>query len=308
MLGGILQQFYGPEQSIPDDLLLPFAIPGQGFLAEWLTEGHERQVKIQIPKRGHKVHLLQMAAANADQVFIDRENRERSWQEMAGNLQNKLKLRCLPARIECLDISNIGGKQPVGSLVCSVEGEKSVKDYRHYSITSAHEPDDYRMMAEVLNRRFKVGEEDGLPDLLVVDGGKGHLNVAVNVLKDKGLQDRVELASIAKDKENRSDKIYRPGRKNTINLARHSPVLFFLMQVRDESHRFGISFHRRLRMKKTLASDLDNVSGIGPARRRVLLKAMGSLAAVKRASREDLASVEGIGPELADQIWEYFHS
>jgi len=307
VLSGILQQYYGPEQAIPDELLLPFEVSDQNFLAEWLAERHERQVRILVPKRGHKVQLMQMAAANADQVFIDQENRERNWQEMATSLQNKLKLKRLPERIECLDISNIGGKQPVGSLVCFMEGEKSVKDYRHYSITSAHEPDDYRMMAEVLNRRFKTGEEI-LPDLLVVDGGKGHLNVAVNVLNSKGLQDRVELASIAKDKENRNDKIYRPGRKNAVNLARHSPVLFFLMQVRDESHRFGIGFHRRLRMKKTLTSELDNVPGIGPSRKKVLLKTMGSLAAVKKASRDKLASIEGIGPELAHQIWDYFHS
>jgi excinuclease ABC subunit C len=249
-----------------------------------------------------------MAAANAGQVLVDQENRERNWRETAKNLQNKLKLQCLPSRIECLDISNIGGKQPVGSLVCFVEGEKSPKGYRHYSITSEHEPDDYRMMAEVLDRRFNKGGDDILPDLLVVDGGKGHLNVAVNILKNKGLQDRVELAAIAKDRENKSDKIYRPGRKNAVSLARHSPVLFFLMQVRDESHRFGIRFHRRLRTKKTLASELDNVPGIGPARKKVLLKSMGSLAAVKGAGREELASVEGIGPELAHQIWDYFHS
>jgi excinuclease ABC subunit C len=308
ILREVLQQFFAREQSIPDELLLPFEVAGRKFLAEWLGEINKRPVNILVPKRGHNVHLLQMAATNADRILIDRENRERSWQEMAKNLQNKLKLQRLPSRIECLDISNIGGKQPVGSLVCFIEGEKAPKEYRHYSIRSEHEPDDYRMMAEVLNRRFKNGEEEVLPDLLVVDGGKGHLNVAISILKKKELQDRVELVAIAKDKENKADKIYRPGRKNVVNLARHSPVLFFLMQVRDESHRFGIGFHRRLRTKKTLASELDNVPGIGPARKKVLLKSMGSLAAVKRAGRKELASVEGIGPELAHLIWDYFHS
>ena len=149
------------------------------------------------------------------------------------------------------------------------------------------------MMAEVLTRRFKTGEKDIiLPDLLVVDGGKGHLNVARNVLKDKGLEEQVELVSIAKDKENKTDKIYLPGRKNPVSLQRHSPVLFFLMQVRDESHRFGIAFHRRLRHKSTLASELDTIPGIGPTRKKALLKTLGSLTAVKKASRNKLAAVQ----------------
>ncbi|MFC1827115.1 helix-hairpin-helix domain-containing protein, partial [Thermodesulfobacteriota bacterium] len=259
-------------------------------------------------RRSNGLKLLQMADANAQQVHIDQENRERSWQEMAKNLQVKLHLKRFPSRVECLDISNIGGKQPVGSLICFVEGEKAPKEYRHYSISTAHEPDDYRMMTEVLTRRFKRGgKEDILPDLLVVDGGKGHLNVALKVLISKGLVDQVELASIAKDKENKTDKIYLPGRKNPVGLLRHSPVLFFLMQVRDESHRFGIAFHRRLRHKSTLSSELDNVPGIGPSRKKILLKTMGSLAKIKKATRKELAAVQGVGPELADQIWTFFH-
>jgi len=130
----------------------------------------------------------------------------------------------------------------------------------------------------------------------------------MKVLRGKGLQDRVELVSIAKDKLNRTDKIYRPERKNPISLARHSPVLFFLMQARDESHRFGITFHRRLRRKKTLASELDTIPGIGPARRKLLLQNLGSLAGIKKASRQELAALKGIGPELAEQIWEFFHA
>ncbi|MFC1844708.1 helix-hairpin-helix domain-containing protein, partial [Thermodesulfobacteriota bacterium] len=180
--------------------------------------------------------------------------------------------------------------------------------YRHYSISTAHEPDDYRMMNEVLTRRFNKRQQDKvLPDLLVVDGGKGHLNVARNVLRNNGLEGQVDLVSIAKDKENKIDKVFLPDRKNPVNLPRHSPVLFFLMQVRDESHRFGIAFHRRLRNKATLSSELDNVPGIGLKRKKILLKTMGSLTAVKKATRKELAGVSGIGPELADQIWDFFH-
>ena len=308
VLGEILNQYYGREPSIPDEVLLPFETADQDALSEWLTEMHGRLVRISVPKRGRKAQLLQMASTNAGRVLADQENRERGWQEMARNLQSKLHLQRLPARVECLDISNISGRQPVGSLVCFMEGEKTPAQYRHYSIATAHEPDDYRMMAEVLERRFKSGgPEEGLPDLLLVDGGKGHLNIALNVLAGRGLQNRIELASIAKDKGNGADRIYRPGRKNPVNLAKHSPVLFFLMQIRDEAHRFGITFHRHLRRKSTLASELDNVPGIGPSRKKALLKSMGSLAAVKKAAREELAAVAGIGPELADQIWTHFH-
>lgn len=309
VLGEVLYQFYDREKLIPDELLLPFQVSGSSFVAEWLTEMRGRVVQLRIPKRGKGMQLLQMAEANALQVHIDQENRERSWREMAKNLQTRLHLQHYPARVECLDISNIGGKQPVGSLVCFVAGEKAPKEYRHYSISTAHEPDDYRMMNEVLTRRFNKNQQDEvLPDLLVVDGGKGHLNVARNVLRNNGFEDQVDLVSIAKDKENKIDKVFLPDRKNPVNLPRHSPVLFFLMQIRDESHRFGITFHRRLRNKATLSSELDNVPGIGLKRKKILLKTMGSLTAVKKATRKELAGVSGIGQELAEQIWDFFHT
>ena len=308
VFGEVLRQYYTREQSVPKELLLPFQVADHISIVEWMGNIRGKGVQLRVPKRGQGLKLLYMAAANAKQVHIDQENRERSWQELARNLQTKLHLQSFPARVECLDISNIGGKQPVGSLVCFLEGEKAPKEYRHYSISGVHEPDDYRMMGEVLTRRFTIDDKQViLPDLLVIDGGKGHLNVAWDVLREKELQDQIELVAIAKDKESKTDKIYRPVRKNPISLVRHSPVLFFLMLVRDESHRFGISLHRRLRHKSALSSELDTVPGIGPSRRKVLLKTLGSLAKVKKASRVELAAVPGIGPELAQQIWDYFH-
>jgi len=308
VLEEILRQYYTREQWVPEELLLPFQVADHSSLREWLEEIRGRNVGLRVPKRGEGVKLLLMAAANAKQANIDQENRERSWQELAKNLQTRLHLQAFPARVECLDISNIGGKQPVGSLICFQEGEKAPKEYRHYSISGAHEPDDYRMMGEVLTRRFSKDDKDTLfPDLLVIDGGKGHLNIAWDVLRQNDLQEQVELVSIAKDKENKTDKIYRPGRKNPVSLARHSPVLFFLMQVRDEAHRFGISLHRRLRHKSVLASELDNVPGIGPSRKKILLKTLGSPAKVKKAAQAELAAVPGIGTELAQQIWDFFH-
>ena len=308
VLGEVLRQFYSREEFFPDELLLPFQIADSLFLADWMADMRGKKVQIRIPKRGNDLKLLQMAEVNARQVHTDQENRERSWQEMAKNLQIRLHLVHVPERIECLDISNIGGKQPVGSLVCFVRGEKSHGEYRHYSINGKHEPDDYRMMGEVLARRFTQSEKkETLPNLLVIDGGKGHLNVAFDILNKKGLLDQVELVSIAKDKISKADKIYKPGRKNPLSLPRHSPVLFFLMQVRDESHRFGITFHRRLRRKTILTSELDNVPGIGPSRKDLLLRALGSLAKIKNANLDELTAVQGIGPELAEQIWNFFH-
>lgn len=308
VLEEILRQYYIKEQSVPDELLLPFQVADQVSLIEWMSNIRGRGVKLRVPERGQGVRMLNMAATNARQIHIDQENRERSWQELARNLQTKLGLKTFPARIECLDISNMSGKQPVGSLICFQNGEKAPGEYRHYSIGGIHEPDDYRMMEEVLTRRFTKEQEPViLPDLLVLDGGKGHLNIARKVLRENALLDRVELAAIAKDKENRADKIYRPGRKNPISLVRHSPVLFFMMQVRDEAHRFGIACHRRLRHKRTLASELDSVPGIGPARKKMLLRHLGSLAEVKKAAPGELAAVPGVGPELAGQIWKHFH-
>lgn len=308
VLGEVIRQYSAREETVPAELLLPFSVPDSESLVEWLGDHRGKGVRLRVPKRGEGVKLLELAAENARLVHVDRENREKNWQELAGNLERRLQLQRFPHRVECLDISNMGGKQPVGSLVCFLDGEKAPGEYRHYSIKGAHEPDDYRMMTEVLERRF-AGEEKkaAAPDLLVVDGGKGHLNVALNVLHRTGLHDSVELVAIAKDKTGKSDKLYRPGRKNPLSLAHHSPVLFFLMQLRDEAHRFGISFHRRMRRKKTLASELDAVPGIGPARRKMLLKTVGSLAQIKKAGQEELAAVDGIGPELAAEIHRFFH-
>ena len=164
------------------------------------------------------------------------------------------------------------------------------------------------MMEEVLTRRFTNDKKEGdMPDLLVLDGGKGQLNVALRVLENATFFKEIELVSIAKDREGKVEKIYRPGRKNPLGLAGHSPVLLFLMQIRDEAHRFGVTFHRRLRHKEAFASELDEVAGIGQARKKELLKQLGSMAAVKKAEVNELASVHGIGPELALQIWNYFH-
>jgi excinuclease ABC subunit C len=275
---------------------------GIGLKATW-----NHRVVFRVPVRGDKTRLIEMAQANARQVFSEQDKKEKAWDVLGEALARVLHLVRRPDRIECLDISNISGQQAVGSLVCFEKGQKAAGRYRHFKIRTVEGPDDYLMMAEVLERRLKRGvEEDDLPDLLVVDGGKGQLNVAVSKVRQFSLEDRLELAGIAKEKGEEGEKIYRPGRKNPILLARHSPLLLFLMKIRDESHRYGVTFHRRLRHKAAFVSELDKVPGIGPARKKQLLTAFGSLENIKKASVDELASIGGVGPELAATIHEFF--
>jgi excinuclease ABC subunit C len=249
-----------------------------------------------------------MARSNADQVFARQDKKDKSWQALSQALQKKLNLNVEPNRIECLDISNLSGQQAVGSLVCFVAGQKQKNMFRHYRIRNVEGPNDYAMMAEVITRRFEKGRElDNLPDLFMVDGGKGQLQIAISVLGDLGLSGKVELVGIAKERAAEGEKLYRPGRKNPILLPVHSPVLLCLMKIRDESHRYGVTFHRNLRKKKTFASDLDNIPGIGKVRKEALLKTLGSMQRIRSATVDELVLVNGIGPENALQIWQYLH-
>ncbi|MBV5333868.1 excinuclease ABC subunit C, partial [bacterium] len=227
----------------------------------------------------------------------ERENKDQSWQALAAAMVKNLHLSRPPSTIECLDISNISGQQAVGSLVCFEQGEPALDRFRHYKIRTVDGPNDYAMMAEVLQRRLKRGlQENDLPDLLILDGGRGQLGMAMAVVG--------ELRSAGK---NEGEKLYLPGRKNPILLAPHSPTLLYLMRIRDESHRYGLSLHRKLRAKSTLASELDAIEGIGPRKKQQLLKTLGSLTRIKQASEEKLLQVPGIGPELARQIRRHFH-
>ena len=310
VLTEVLSRFYGEEgRYLPQEILLPFAGTDDSLLAEWLSEQRGGSVTIACPQRGDRVRLLEMAEANARQVLVARKTRQTSWQALAGGLQKSLGLARLPERIECLDISNLGGKQAVGSLVCFVGGEMAKSRYRHYGIHTVPGPDDYAMMAEVLGRRFAKGLAEGdMPDLLLVDGGKGQLGVAIQALADLGIPGTVELAGIAKEKGEEGEKLYRPGRKNPIILERHSPVLLYLMRIRDEAHRYGITIHRRLRGKESLTSALEQIPGVGKARKELLLRELGSMQRIAQADVEEIAAVAGIGSALAAQIWQHLHN
>ncbi len=301
-----LEVFYAEGQVIPAEILVPFAPVAEAALREVLSEKRGLGVTIHVPRRGDGMRLLAMARQNAAEIFVEREKRDRSWQALAGEMTRLLHLKRLPARIECLDISNLGAEQTVGSLVCFINGEADKGQYRHYRLKSTTGPDDYRMMEEVLRRRFAVDRAAGvLPDLLLVDGGKGQLNIARRLLDDAGLAKEIDLLAIAKEREGEGDRIFAPGRKNPFPFKRHAPVLLFLMRIRDEAHRFGVTFHRRLRGKQAMGSALDNIPGLGPVRKKALLLAFGSVRGIGKASTEELAGVAGIGPELARQIHDH---
>lgn len=308
VMSGCLQQFYGDDRYMPSEILLSNKPANEELVAGWLTDLRGAPIHLKTPQRGKLVELVVMAKNNAAQVFADEEKKNRSNQILLEAVANTLKLKKLPHRIECLDISNIGGKQPVGSLISFKNGEPNKKGYRHYRITGGDTPDDYGMMREVLLRRFAADKVRDLPDLLLIDGGKGHLNVAFQVLTKTGHLHDIELAAIAKEKSGEGEKLFRPGRKNPFVLPVYSPVLNFLMRIRDESHRFGITFHRRLRSKATLKSGLDLVPGVGPARRRLLLRQFGSLKRIKAATVGELSDTNGIGSELAQVIFDWFKS
>jgi len=309
ILAQALEGFYADGQVVPAEVLVPFAPEAASALTEVLAEKRGLRVTIHVPQRGDGVRLLAMARQNAGEIFVEREKRDRSWQALAGEMARLFHLQRPAERIECLDISNLGGNQTVGSLVCFTDGAADKAQYRHYRLAGGAGPDDYRMMEEVLRRRFAAERTGGvLPDLLLVDGGKGQLNIARRLLSEAGLAEKIDLLAIAKERAGEGDRIFASGRKNPFPLKKHAPVLLFLMRIRDEAHRFGITFHRRLRGKQAMGSALDGIPGLGPARKKALLLAFGSVRRIGTASAVELAGVAGIGPELAREIHGHFHT
>ena len=310
ILSQVLNQYYDQGDNLPQEILLPCEPEDKELLSERLSDLRGELVHLQIPQRGDRLQLITMANANAEQVFAERDKKDQSWQSLANALVKSLHLSRPPETIECLDISNTSGQQAVGSLVCFKQGEPDRRHFRHYKIRTVDGPDDYAMMEEVLQRRLRRGlAENDLPDLLMVDGGRGQLGIAMRVARELGVEDAqdIDWLGIAKEKEAEGEKLYKPGRKNPIILPAHNPVLLYLMRIRDESHRYGVTFHRKLRNKSTLASELDTINGIGPKKKQTLLKTLGSLKQIKLASEEELAGVQGIGPELARDIHRHFH-
>jgi len=308
LLAEFLSQFYGGSRFIPNEIIIPADVEGISALSEWLSERQGRKVSIQVPERGKKARQIELANRNALESFQKKHARELMELDLLERVRSSLHLRRIPTAIECFDISNIQGDLAVASLVRFENGKPAKEGYRTYRIKSVEGPNDYAMMYEVLRRRITRAEEDGweTPDLILVDGGKGQLNIANQALTDIGYVDDVDLASIAKGREEgESDKIYIYGRKNPVIFSPNSPVLFLLMRIRDEAHRFAITYHKKLRGKMALRSGLDDVPGIGVKRKKELIKRFGSVSKIREATVEEIASIPGLNKRLAESVKEH---
>ncbi len=308
LLSSLLNTWYG-DSTIPPEVLVPVLPADAEPLGELLTEAAGRKVRLHQPQRGDKVRLLRLAERNARDRYQRDNARADRLRRALSELQELLDLPQFPRRIECFDNSNLQGDHPVSSQVVFLDGEPAKKHYRTYKIRTVAGSDDYATMAEVLGRRFRRATEEGLfPDLLVVDGGKGQLNVALRVLEELGLSSQPVIGLAKPRTEKRRgdadpvDKIIVPGRPEAIRLPDHHPTLNLLRHLRDESHRFAIRFHRKVRRKSTLQSVLEEIPGIGPARRQALLKHFGSARALAGATVIELSAVPGIGRTTARQI------
>lgn len=356
ILSSLLMRYYDGVADIPDEVVVPMELEDGAILAEWLTEKKGRGVRFVCPKRGETLAVVGIAARNAENALKTSRLAAESPAEALGLLREKLKLRKPPRRIECFDISNIGGRYAVGSLVTFEDGIPAKGGYRRYRIRTVPGADDYAMMYEVLKRRF--AKKDNLPDLVIVDGGKGQLGVALAVMKDLAI-DGVEVLGLAKERDDArrkvadlptdrlqaerepqgapdgdrtvyrltpesdergnarlavgrdlrtdtpgkgEDRVYLPGRKDPVYLFRWPAALFLLQRVRDEAHRFAVSYHRKIRQKGELQSLLDRIPGIGAKRRKSLLIFLGDIERIRAASVGDLQQVEGIGREMAGRI------
>ena len=337
VLDQFVKQFYDTAPHIPGEVVLQHPLEDTVTIQAWLTQKRGHRVRLHVPQRGEKRRLVKMVAENAAQGL---QQRAVKWLADSGNLQQAmeevhaaLNLPRLPKRIECYDISNIQGSNPVGSMVVFEDGRPKSSHYRRFQIKDVQGVDDYSMMQEMLRRRFKrlseqvrasgsngqsAETENGtnetvgsakakneawgiIPDLVIIDGGKGHLSAVLQVFLELGLMDTVPLSSLAKENE----ELYVPHDPDPILLPRGSQGLFLVQRVRDEAHRFAITYHRQRRSKSAVKSAMDSVPGIGPKRKRMLLRRFGSLAGVREASLEELASVPGMTVRLAQKMKEH---
>jgi excinuclease ABC subunit C len=320
VISEFIKQFYSEAASVPAELILPEHVEEAQIIKEWLnTRRGGAKVKLKVPRKGVSADLVAMAAENATETLRALKAQweaDSNRQTLALNeLQEALNLSEPPARIECYDISNTQGTASVGSMVVFEHGVPSKKLYRRFNIKTVDGPDDFASMEEVLSRRFKrwqaaqeaqqnaVGQKIDpsfalLPDLLMVDGGKGQLARAVSVLEQFALLGKVPVVGLAKQQE----ELFRPGHSESLLLPRHSQSLYLIQRIRDEAHRFAITSHRRLRSNQGLASRLDKIPGIGPTRRKMLLNRFGTIERIISASLEELTDLPGITPEIAEGL------
>lgn len=301
-----IKQYYGGSTFIPKELLLPMDSVDRELFSEWFSSMKGQQVDVSVPQRGYKKDLIKMAEENAQNFLAERR---RQWQytiDKSGGAVKKLAevldLPRLPERMECYDISHMQGAETVASMVVFEGGKPAKREYRRFKLKTVQgKPDDFASMAEIMERRYGNEKDWPMPDLIIIDGGKGQLNAALPVIRAMGVTD-VPVISLAK----RIEEVFVEGESESIILEHHTPELQLLQQIRDEAHRFAITYHRRLRGKRNLESVLDHVEGIGPKRRKALYKHFGNLDAMRVAELEELESVEGMNKKAALAVYEFF--
>ena len=307
LFASFLLQYYGEAPVIPREVLIPLELEEAGALGDILTEKREAKVTVLHPQRGEKLRLIELAEKNAKSSFEEKRLRDEANLDLMKQLREKLHLPREPKRIECFDIATTQGDRTVGSMVVFDGGNPDKARYRHYTVKTVEGTDDFASMREVLLRRYtRAVREDDLPDLVLVDGGKGQLGMATAVMQDLGIED-LPLAGIAKSRAQESGKasperFYIPGRMNPIILPQHSPVVLYLARIRDEAHRFANTFHAKKRSQGTLRTALTDIPGIGPKRARTLLSTIGSLAKIRETDIDTIAAVPGFNQTLAKAV------
>jgi excinuclease ABC subunit C len=307
IMTSFVKQYYASASYIPPLILLQHPVDEPAVLSQWLKHQRGGRVQLQVPQRGTKKKLIDSVAENAArglQLAQAKQMRAEAINSGLQELKNRLRLPRMPLRIECYDVSNIQGTSATGSMVVLEKGLPKPAHYRRFRIRTVVGADDYAMLQETLRRRFGRGLTDEgawtAPDLVLIDGGRGQLNAALKLRQEFGL-DSIPMVSLAKENE----EVFVADEPNPVQIARDSPALHILQRARDEAHRFAITYHRKLRSKEAITSALDNIPGIGPERKKALLKKFGSIEAIKQASLEELRQTKGITLALAKQVKEY---
>lgn len=321
VLDQFLSQFYDGTRAVPRDVMLSAAPSNAEMIGPLLASQRGGAVRLHAPQRGFKRLLVETARRNAQAQLERLLAGQRTEEKVLEMVRGKLNLSETPNHIECFDISNIQGSMAVGAMVCFRDGKPEKSAYRHYVIRSVGGADDYAMMKEVLERRYRraVQENQPLPNLVLLDGGKGQLGVAQTVFEELGLSEKVALSALAKSRlvsKNRrpgapkvrtEERVFLPGRKNPVPFRAGDPALLLLQQLRDEAHRFGVTFHRQLRKTRSLRSALDALPGIGKTRRNQLLRHFGSVARLREASLQELQAVPRIPDKVAERVYRFLH-
>lgn len=305
VIASFLSQYYLSERYIPPEILCDLDFPDRPLLESWLRDRKGVRVSLTVPRRGDRLRLIEMARKNCYNSFAVSRTDEEKLRALLSSLQKELGMNREPRRIECYDISNFQGSLAVGSMVRFEDG-KPVKDrYRKYRIQTVVGANDFDCMREVLQRRFTSRDPElGTPDLVVIDGGKGQLNVAASLLEGMDLPEEVALIGLAKERRRKgtSERVFVPGRGEPLPLPQESPESLYLQRIRDEAHRFAIRYHRELRRKTTLRTGLEGIPGIGQKRRQALLERFGTLRRIRSSGEEEIAEV--VGEKLARRVYE----